>query len=120
MSNNIIVVKLGGTEGVDFLAICQDAAVLLSQGQQLVLVHGGTVTSRMWDAVLAHLENGHDRILGELVEDHGRHGEVLLPEPLDVGVHRQQAVLAVDGAQDALALRHLERPQARPFLDGHE
>ena len=42
MSNNIIVVKLGGTEGVDFSAICQDAARLLSQGQRLVLIHGGS------------------------------------------------------------------------------
>jgi acetylglutamate/LysW-gamma-L-alpha-aminoadipate kinase len=37
-----IVVKLGGTEGVDFTAICQDAAALLAQGQRLVLVHGGS------------------------------------------------------------------------------
>ena len=36
------VVKLGGTEGVDFSAICQDAASLISQGQRLVLVHGGS------------------------------------------------------------------------------
>jgi len=42
MSNNVIVVKLGGTEGVDFSAICQDAARLLGQGQRLVLVHGGS------------------------------------------------------------------------------
>ena len=42
MSNHVIVVKLGGTEGVDFSAICQDAAALLSQGQRLVLVHGGS------------------------------------------------------------------------------
>jgi len=42
MSNNVIVIKLGGTEGVDFSAICQDAARLLSQGQKLVLVHGGS------------------------------------------------------------------------------
>ncbi len=39
---NTIVVKLGGTEGVDFSAICQDAATLLSQGARLVLVHGGS------------------------------------------------------------------------------
>jgi acetylglutamate/LysW-gamma-L-alpha-aminoadipate kinase len=38
----IIVVKLGGTEGVDFSAICADAAALLAQGQKLVLVHGGS------------------------------------------------------------------------------
>lgn len=38
----IIVVKLGGTEGVDFSAICADAASLLQSGQRLVLVHGGS------------------------------------------------------------------------------
>jgi [amino group carrier protein]-L-2-aminoadipate 6-kinase len=38
----ILVVKLGGTEGVDFSAICQDAATLLEKGQRLVLVHGGS------------------------------------------------------------------------------
>lgn len=37
-----IVVKLGGTEGVDFSAICSDAAEILKQGQRLVLVHGGS------------------------------------------------------------------------------
>ena len=37
-----IVVKLGGTEGVDFSAICHDAAGLLAKGQRLVLVHGGS------------------------------------------------------------------------------
>ncbi len=38
----ITVVKLGGTEGVDFSAICQDAVELLNQGKQLVFVHGGS------------------------------------------------------------------------------
>jgi [amino group carrier protein]-L-2-aminoadipate/L-glutamate 6-kinase len=42
MTESITVVKLGGTEGVDFSAICADAAELLSQGQKLVLVHGGS------------------------------------------------------------------------------
>jgi [amino group carrier protein]-L-2-aminoadipate 6-kinase len=42
MSKSVIVVKLGGTEGVDFSAICEDTAKLLSQGQQLLLVHGGS------------------------------------------------------------------------------
>jgi [amino group carrier protein]-L-2-aminoadipate 6-kinase len=42
MSQSIIVVKLGGTEGIDFSAICQDAADLLKQGNQLVFVHGGS------------------------------------------------------------------------------
>jgi len=42
MTKSIIVVKLGGTEGVDFSAICADVAELLSQGQKLVFVHGGS------------------------------------------------------------------------------
>ena len=39
----ITVVKLGGTEGVDFSAICKDAADLLLQGKKLIFVHGGSV-----------------------------------------------------------------------------
>lgn len=42
MSRSITVVKLGGTEGVDFAAICREAAELRSQGCQLVFVHGGS------------------------------------------------------------------------------
>ena len=42
MTESIIAVKLGGTEGVDFSAICADAAELLAQGQKLVFVHGGS------------------------------------------------------------------------------
>jgi len=42
MNRSIIVVKLGGTEGVDFSAICADAAELLKQGRQIVFVHGGS------------------------------------------------------------------------------
>ena len=39
---SIIVVKLGGTEGVDFSAICADATALIEQGQKLIFVHGGS------------------------------------------------------------------------------
>ena len=42
MVQSITVVKLGGTEGVDFSAICTDAAGLLKQGSRLVFVHGGS------------------------------------------------------------------------------
>lgn len=38
----VIVVKLGGTEGLDFTAICQDVAQLAGRGVPLVLVHGGS------------------------------------------------------------------------------
>lgn len=41
-AESVIVVKLGGAEGVDFSAICADAARLLAAGQKLVLVHGGS------------------------------------------------------------------------------
>jgi acetylglutamate/LysW-gamma-L-alpha-aminoadipate kinase len=40
--SSITVVKLGGTESVDFSAICADAVELLKQGKQLVFVHGGS------------------------------------------------------------------------------
>jgi [amino group carrier protein]-L-2-aminoadipate 6-kinase len=39
---SITVVKLGGTEGVNFSTICMDAAELLKTGKQLVFVHGGS------------------------------------------------------------------------------
>ena len=42
MTSKITVVKLGGTKGVDFTAIAQDAAKMLTEGQKLVLVHGGS------------------------------------------------------------------------------
>ena len=36
------VIKLGGTEGVDFAAICHDAVILLGEDQRFVFVHGGS------------------------------------------------------------------------------
>ncbi len=42
MTNSITVVKLGGTEGVDFSAIARDAAKMIAEGQKLVLAHGGS------------------------------------------------------------------------------
>lgn len=41
-TENLIVVKVGGAEGVDFEAIAQDAARCIVAGQRLVLVHGGS------------------------------------------------------------------------------
>jgi acetylglutamate/LysW-gamma-L-alpha-aminoadipate kinase len=37
-----LVVKLGGTEGVDFSAICYDVLAWINRGRRLVLVHGGS------------------------------------------------------------------------------
>ncbi|NJN43596.1 MAG: [LysW]-aminoadipate kinase [Anaerolineae bacterium] len=49
----MIVVKLGGTEGVDFSAICQDVATRIEQGQKLVLVHGGSAEANGLGAALS-------------------------------------------------------------------
>ena len=49
-----LVVKLGGTEGVDFSAICRDAAALLEQGQRLVLVHGGSAEASQLGEALSY------------------------------------------------------------------
>lgn len=38
----MIVVKMGGAEGVNLSAVCQDAAGLISKGENLVIVHGGS------------------------------------------------------------------------------
>jgi acetylglutamate/LysW-gamma-L-alpha-aminoadipate kinase len=49
---DILVVKIGGTEGVDFSAVCQDVAQLLESGRRMVLVHGGSAESnRMGEAL---------------------------------------------------------------------
>lgn len=38
----MIVVKVGGSEGIDLDAVCEDVASLVKEGQQLILVHGGS------------------------------------------------------------------------------
>ena len=38
----MIVVKVGGSEGIDLDAVCQDVAALVKGGEELVLVHGGS------------------------------------------------------------------------------
>ena len=50
--SSITVVKLGGTEGVDFSAICTDAAGLLKTGKRLVFVHGGSAEANSLGAAL--------------------------------------------------------------------
>ncbi len=38
----ILAIKIGGTEGVDFSRICENAARLHAAGERLVLIHGGS------------------------------------------------------------------------------
>lgn len=49
-----LVVKLGGTEGVDFAAICQDVLALQREGWQMVLVHGGSAEANALGEALGH------------------------------------------------------------------
>ena len=65
-------------------------------------------------------EHLDDVIFGEPVEDHGRYGERLLTEAVDVGVQGEEAVLAVDGAQDPLSLRHFQAADRTAILDRFE
>lgn len=50
----MIVVKVGGSEGIDLAAVCADIAALLREGQQLVLVHGGSARTNEVAAQLGH------------------------------------------------------------------
>ena len=52
--NPIIVVKLGGTEGVDFKAICEDVVALEKKDYRLVLVHGGSAEANQLGEALAY------------------------------------------------------------------
>ena len=50
----VIVVKIGGAEGMDYAAVCEDVAGLLSDGVHLVLVHGGSAEANALGAALGH------------------------------------------------------------------
>ena len=65
-------------------------------------------------------EHLDDVIFRHAIENDRRHGERLVAEMIDVGVQREQAVLAVDGAQDAFAFRHLEASDPRSAFDRFE
>jgi [amino group carrier protein]-L-2-aminoadipate 6-kinase len=52
--STVIVVKLGGAEGLDFSAICRDVADLLAGGRRLALVHGGSAEANALGEALGH------------------------------------------------------------------
>src|SRR5690606_10503017 len=60
-------------------------------------------------------EHLDDVVFREPVEDDGGNRENLVAEPVHAGMQGEQPVLAVDGAEDTLALGYLERAQ-RPLL----
>jgi acetylglutamate/LysW-gamma-L-alpha-aminoadipate kinase len=50
----MIVVKVGGSEGIDYDAVCNDVADLWLAGQKLVLVHGGSAETNRIAELLGH------------------------------------------------------------------
>ncbi len=50
----MIVIKVGGGEGVDTELVCQDVAALVKQGEQVVLVHGGSHETNVISEKLGH------------------------------------------------------------------
>ncbi len=50
----MIVIKIGGSEGIDYDAVCDDVAQLVAEGQRLVLVHGGSHMTNVVAEALGH------------------------------------------------------------------
>jgi len=50
----MIVVKVGGSEGINWDAVCRDVAALVKEGQKLVLVHGGSAETNRIAEQLGH------------------------------------------------------------------
>ncbi|HUV95017.1 MAG TPA: [LysW]-aminoadipate kinase [Anaerolineae bacterium] len=50
----MIVVKVGGSEGIDLRAVCRDVASLVLEGQRLILVHGGSHRTNVVAEQLGH------------------------------------------------------------------
>jgi len=50
----MIVVKVGGSEGIDLDAVCQDLADLHKAGQSIILVHGGSHETNVVAEKLGH------------------------------------------------------------------
>ena len=50
----MIVVKVGGSLGIDYDALCKDVAELWQAGQKLVLVHGGSAETNRVAEALGH------------------------------------------------------------------
>jgi len=50
----MIIVKAGGGEGLDMEAVCADVAELVRQGEQVVLVHGGSHETNIISEKLGH------------------------------------------------------------------
>lgn len=50
----MIIVKVGGSEGIDLDKVCDDVAALMKEGQRLILVHGGSHRTNEVATALGH------------------------------------------------------------------
>jgi acetylglutamate/LysW-gamma-L-alpha-aminoadipate kinase len=50
----MIVVKVGGSEGIDLAAVCRDVTALIEEGGELILVHGGSAETNKIAEELGH------------------------------------------------------------------
>ncbi|NLD73256.1 MAG: [LysW]-aminoadipate kinase, partial [Chloroflexi bacterium] len=50
----MIVVKVGGSEGINLAAVCRDVASLVREGQRMVFVHGGSHRTNVVAEALGH------------------------------------------------------------------
>ena len=50
----MIVVKVGGSAGIDYAPLCRDVAAMLQEGERLVLVHGGSAETNRIAEALGH------------------------------------------------------------------
>ena len=50
----MLVIKIGGSQGVNLDAVCSDVADLISQGQKVIVVHGGSAETNQTSEQLGH------------------------------------------------------------------
>lgn len=50
----MVIVKVGGSEGINYDAVCDDVAEIIKGGQQLVLIHGGSHLTNQVATALGH------------------------------------------------------------------
>lgn len=54
MGTRLLVVKIGGSQGVDLAAVCEDIAAIEKKGFRLVLIHGGSERTNRLAAQVGH------------------------------------------------------------------
>ena len=54
MADGLIVIKVGGSEGIDYEAVVRDTAELWKRGRRLILVHGGSAETNRIAEALGH------------------------------------------------------------------